>query len=79
MKNYEKNVSNDTILSGGLIAIAIAWVVIAAIRGPVSMDANDSAAGYTAPTLSARQPAGSPARTIVLPANAQRAAVEKVS
>jgi hypothetical protein len=79
MKNYEKNVSNDTILTGGLIAIAIVWVVLAAIRGPASMDVNDSAAGYTAPSLSTRLPAGPPARTMALPENAPRAAVDKVS
>jgi hypothetical protein len=79
MKNYERNVSNDTILGGGLIAIAIAWVVLAAIRGPAGMDANDSAAGYAAPSLSTRLPAGPPARTMALPANAQRAAVDKIS
>jgi hypothetical protein len=44
MNIFEKNPSKDTFLSGGLVAIAIAWVVLAAIQGPVGAPADQAAA-----------------------------------
>jgi hypothetical protein len=76
MKNYENSLSNDTVMGAGLIAIGIAWFVLAALRGP--LDADASTAVHAAPAISARAPAG-PARTVALPASAQRSAGDKVS
>ncbi len=35
MNTFEKNTRIDTTLSGGMIAIAFAWTLFAAIHGPV--------------------------------------------
>jgi len=42
MNTFEKNTRIDTTLSGGMIAIAFAWTMFAAIHGPVGANATDA-------------------------------------
>jgi hypothetical protein len=70
MKNFENNLRNDTVLNAGLLAIAIAWVAFAAVRGPA---AADDAAGYRAPPAAVQAPAAAAQRTLALPAAGARA------
>jgi hypothetical protein len=78
MKNYEDRLSNDTVLGAGLVAIAIAWVLLAAVRGPLDPMVDGNAAGYAMPAAYVQAPAGA-GRTVVLPASAQRSDSGKVS
>jgi hypothetical protein len=48
MNTFEKNTRMDTGLSGGLIAIGIAWALYAAVQGPVGTDARSSTAQVAA-------------------------------
>jgi hypothetical protein len=79
MKNYEDKVSSDTVLGAGLIAITIAWVVLAAVRGPIGADASDNAVRYAPAALSVQAPASAGNRTMALPANVQHGVGEKIS
>jgi hypothetical protein len=41
MNTYEKNMIKDTGFSGGLLVVAVAWIVFAAVQGPVSAPAQN--------------------------------------
>jgi hypothetical protein len=53
MNTFEKNPKNDTVLSGGLVVIAIAWVMLAAVQGLVDQHGRDDAHIATAGTTTA--------------------------
>jgi hypothetical protein len=44
MKNFENNLRKDTILNTGLLAIAIAWVALAAVQVPMARASDGAAA-----------------------------------
>ncbi len=76
MKNFETNSRTDTVLSGGLIAIGILWVALAAIQAPAPGDAAPAYAARSATALHAV--AGSDANAPI-PAAAERIAVNSMS
>ena len=76
MKNFENNLNNDTVLSAGLLAIAIAWVAIAAIRGPVPVGYES---GYPSTPAAVQAPADAAGATLALPAASPRAERKQVS
>jgi hypothetical protein len=58
MNTYEKQVRNDTFLSGGLIAIGMAWVALAALQALAGSGyAGDTARGASATVLDAQHAA----------------------
>jgi hypothetical protein len=79
MNTFEKKSTNDTVLGGGLVTIAIAWVVFAAIQGPVSAELTRATSGYLATSMTAPQQADTSPRATALPANAKWTAGNKVS
>jgi hypothetical protein len=66
MSKFDNVLRNDTILNTGLLAIAIAWVALAAVRGPVAPVRDDP--GMTAPTMSQRAADVARVRQAKLPA-----------
>jgi hypothetical protein len=79
MKNFENTSSNDTVLTGGLVAIAIAWVAFAALHAPAGDSAVpvNAAVSATAGMTNLRASASAPAAAV--PAGRQPGAVGKVS
>ena len=69
MKTNATIMDKDTFFGAGLIAVTIAWVALAAVRGPQAPDA----AGAIAPAMATHQPAthGVP-ELAVYPADASR-------
>ncbi len=43
MNTFEKNTTIDTSLSGGMVAVAFAWALFAALHGPVGTQAGSDA------------------------------------
>jgi hypothetical protein len=71
MNNFETNSRTDTVLSGGLIAIGILWVALAAVQARPAPDA--PTAGYFAVSAgSAHAGATAAAHGDAIPAAAER-------
>jgi hypothetical protein len=76
MNTYEKRLSTDTVLSGGLIAAGIAWVVFAAAQGAAATA--DGAAYVTSAPQGATVTAATP-RAARVPADGVQTVAAKVS
>jgi hypothetical protein len=79
MKNFENTSSNDTVLTGGLVAIAIAWVAFAALHAPAGDSAITVNAAVSAPASTATLRASASAPAAAVPAGRQPGAAGKVS
>lgn len=77
MSKFDNTLRNDTILNAGLLAIAIAWVALAAVRGP-AMPARDDT-GLTAPIISQHAVDITGVRQVKLPAAGKVIAQPQVS
>ena len=42
MSVYERNQVNDTVLSGGLLAVLVAWLALAAAQGPLPLTGTEA-------------------------------------
>jgi hypothetical protein len=79
MNKFEKNLSSDTVMSAGLVAIGIAWVVLAAIQGPVGESEGRAAAGFANGSATLQLQADTSPRAGALPVKARRTASKEVS
>jgi hypothetical protein len=55
MNTFENRLSKDTALGGGLVAIAIAWVLFAAAQTPAVSHEPSGASAFTAATAAQAQ------------------------
>jgi len=77
MNKFDNAPINDTVLNGGLLIIAIAWVTLAAIRGPATPTRDD--AGTPAATTSPRASDIAGSRPSILPTSAKTATLPHIS
>jgi len=76
MNQYEKTLRTDTLLNTGLLAVGIAWIVLAAVQGPGVERIDTPDAGYA--TLRPA-PVSAPASMTAQPASRSLAAPSRVS
>jgi len=79
MRSYEKKLSNDTVLCGGLIAVGIAWAVFAAAHDFGAGASPGPRAAYVNAVPGALPGGDAAVRAATLPASARRGADEKAS
>lgn len=79
MNKFESNLSRDTALTGSLVAIAIVWVVFAAVRGPVGIERNPTAPETAAAYAQSTREISAIPHAAAQPVEAKRAAVSKAS
>lgn len=78
MKTFENTTSNDTVLTGGLLAIAIAWIAFTALQGPVGAGTDRGGAALDAASVTTLR-ASATTHAMTQPADRHRAAGSKVS
>jgi hypothetical protein len=79
MKTFDKNGNNDTFLTGGLIAIAIAWIAFSALQGPATTRSAPASTGMVAASGATALRASANPHAVALPSERQRTAGNKVS
>jgi len=60
MNSLEKMLIKDTVLSGGLIAVAVAWIAFSALQGSVPAPANEATVSAVPAQAVQRALAGTP-------------------